>query len=298
MRFAITLFLCFFSLSCSAANVVTDNLIRPWSKELQKEEPYKYPFVAAYKKGEFNLRFIAAKHANNINSTTFKIIKKEIKTKPIDLIIIESIPYETGPSPQYFLDHAKKCHETNFSHCSEAAYTIWLNTKKDQSPFVGGEPTDHAILQYMTKKGFKEHDIAYFYLLRKIPQLKRQGRLKVNYTEQFKQHIQRIVRRLSLNEELTLSGFLHWYTKHIKKKFLIEDITTHYVAPYNDQKSIFSQKISHAISLYRDKFIVNLIRKKSKKFKSILIVYGGSHHTKQKLALEYLFGPTKFRKEL
>ena len=259
-------------ISCSTAKSKTDNLIRPWTKELQEEEPYNYPYVAHYQKDGFKLRFIAANHVNDVRSATFKTIGGEINKGKVDLIIVEPFSYEEGESPSFFTDYSKNCSKVKFSNCMEAAYLVWLNLKTNKAPYIGGEPSDMQILEYIISLGYSEEDLGYFYLLRQIPQLKRQERLKKDYQKQLGKYLK------------------------IISKFSIQNVTTYEVAPFNLKNSMFTQKMSHHISLYRDKFIVNLIREKSEKYENILVLYGGSHHTKQRLALEYLFGKTVFQK--
>ncbi len=283
-------------ISCSTAKSKTDNLIRPWTKELQEEEPYNYPYVAHYQKDGFKLRFIAANHVNDVRSATFKTIGGEINKGKVDLIIVEPFSYEEGESPSFFTDYSKNCSKVKFSNCMEAAYLVWLNLKTNKAPYIGGEPSDMQILEYIISLGYSEEDLGYFYLLRQIPQLKRQERLKKDYQKQLGKYLKIISKRLQLKSKLIFTDFLEWYFKNQKTKFSIQNVTTYEVAPFNLKNSMFTQKMSHHISLYRDKFIVNLIREKSEKYENILVLYGGSHHTKQRLALEYLFGKTVFQK--
>lgn len=75
---ALTLVQCTTPSAISVSPQKNDNLIQGWSTELQKQEPYAYPFVANYKKGNAVLTIVAAESTSDPNSATFSTIRKLI----------------------------------------------------------------------------------------------------------------------------------------------------------------------------------------------------------------------------
>lgn len=230
------IFICL-NISCSQRKI-SNELIRPWSMDLQKEEPFKYPFLVHYKTETNEVRYLAAKHSNSVESPTFKTIKTTLRLFKPNIIIIEGFSRSRGISPQFFIDYTKRCKQDSFTKCGESSYAIDLS-RPLQIPFVGGEPSDKNIYNEVKTKGYTANDLLGFYTLRQIPQWKRLSKLQNNLQHQINQYINYEAKNMSVNTHFNYLEFERWYKLKSGKDFNIDSIVSSMTAPRADNKDNF-----------------------------------------------------------
>ena len=125
-----------------------------------------------------------------------------------------------------------------------------------------------------------------------IPQFKRQKELDKKPIEKlFKNFFKNNARNLGIKQDSNpdFKEFKTWYQTKNKKVFSLKSFDSKEVAPRISGK-FYSQRLSGKVSLERDRFIVKIIAKSLKKYKNVMIVYGKSHLSSQRPAIEELLG--------
>jgi hypothetical protein len=89
----------------------------------------------------------------------------------------------------------------------------------------------------------------------------------------------------------SLSRIRSWY-KSKSGKALNSKITTEESAPIFGSK-VFTQKVSSAIGIIRDRFTLGLIEAILSKHRNVTVVYGASHYSTLKPAIEAGLGQAK-----
>ena len=213
----IFLLLMFTTLGCSTVRF-NKSLVRHWSSQEQEKEPFRVPYVSTSKKGNTKLIYIAADHENSITSRTFKTIKKVISESSPKFVVLEGFPYKGETSPEWYLNHSKRCEKSKFQKCGEPSYAAML-ANKNSIPFAGGEPTDVEIFEELLNSGYGELDAVGFYLLRQIPQLRRQKKLKPNdFKRQSEKYMSIFVKRFGFKNHFSFEDFKTWYLSKSKMK--------------------------------------------------------------------------------
>lgn len=259
-------------------------LVLPWSNELSKEEPYEYPFLSTYKKGEKILYYVAALHSPNEDSETFQLISSLLETKKIDLVIVEGISNSLGNSPKGLINWANRQGENGSYDGFETAYTI-KKTSSLRIPFTGGEPNESYLYDELLGQGFKCSDYLFYNFTQQVFQAQEANTLdtsKVN--EFFEEFISKKVTDLNISKTFHFNEYKKWYQQNNNTEFSAQNISPEVCAPYKDGE-LLTQRISSAMCILRDQFTVSVIETSLNKYKNVMIVYGGSHWSTQKQAL-------------
>jgi len=286
LRFLIALLL--INSSCSSIRF-NYKLIEPWTSVGQENEPYQSVFIARFQKSNKSLNYIAANHINSLSSPTFKTIKKAIHHFSPSIIILEGFSSDQGISPEKMVIHSDSCYQSQFSDCSESAYAIHL-AQKSKISFIGAEPSDKLIMKEMIKKNYTGLDIAGFYLLRQIPQLRRQARLKSIelFPEQAESYLKSFSKHLGKEGKINYDLFLSWYKDHNKTKKSFYSFDSSDAAPIQDGS--YFQQISSEIGFVREKAINQIIEEKIHEYSNVLVIYGAGHLVKSRKLYEDYFG--------
>ncbi len=279
---------------CSSVEL-DEKLVDHWSDQAQRNEPFRTPYISTFKKGDKELIYIAVEHANSLQSKTFKTIKDVITKEKPRFIVLEGFSNKDEINPQWFLDYSDKCEKSQFKNCGEPAYAAML-ADRETIPFAGGEPTDIEVFNDLVSHGFFHIDAVSFYLLRQIPQLKRQHKLKRdNFNNQAQRYLNHFSSDFGQKDFIRFEEFEKWFTRHSKSQKNYLEITSQDVAPIKNQDSTFFNKISATISLTREKFLNQVIETKLNEYSKVLVIYGGGHLVKSRKVYEKYFGPSEDR---
>lgn len=266
----------------SSPFVANDAFLQPWSDDLGAQDPYKGPYAALYQKGGKKLIYVAADHSVSTNSPTFRLVEKMFKTFTPDMLILEG--FDPLQPAQRMALHAEECAKEDFKSCGESLYAVHL-TNKTKSQFITGEPSDDEILKGVVRKGYEDKELVLFYLLRQIPQMKREDSLqRETFAAQANTYLDRRVKRLNINSQISFDDFTTWYQQKMDKTFNLDDIDTEVPAPHYD--GTYMQKLSHEVGVIRDSTIIKRIANSLNDHDTVMVVYGGSHLSVQRLALE------------
>lgn len=288
----------FFYFSCIGQAQFKANTLRlqPWHSDANALEPYAYPFIAKYEKGKKQLIFVATEHVTGIKNSTTNTIQWTFDKFHPQVLVIEGFDNDLGTSPFYFINATANCAKNSFNECGEPYFSMQLAIQH-HIPFLGGEPGDLNILESLRSKGYSAKDLLGLMILRQVPQWQQEGKMAKNGFEKLAQKmLLAYSKKLKIMPPFSLNEFYHWYSersgsKEIKRGLILED-----TGPHIGAYASYFQKLSHHISMQRDRFIVELVARLFIDHDAILIVYGGSHHFVQQPVYEEMMGTPAFLK--
>src|SRR5260221_4801903 len=156
-----------FLASCSHDQYGFKNL-KSYELQLEEELPLQRPFIACHKNHEQELCYIGSDHSSDINSKTFKLIRKTIEEFKPDLLVLEGFETNKGLSPIAMINYVRKSCTPSSSDdfkCGEPQYAVHLAHLMN-IPFIGGEPDDEEIFTPLQGQGYEKDDIFGFYFTR------------------------------------------------------------------------------------------------------------------------------------
>jgi hypothetical protein len=275
----------------SSPPVVADPLLlRPFSIRAQSEEPFAAPSVAYYSKSSKHLAFVGATHENDVSGPTHKTVQAVIEKFQPKLVILEGFETFAGPNPSFYLKASENCADANSTLCDEGTYAASLSIKMG-IPFIGGEPEETEIKDEVLRKGYALSDLIYFYVLRQIPEWKRDGSFtKNNFQILAENLIRSYARRFKISLSENPSSLKTWYRSKLGKKFDFQKINTEDVAPKTDGEISILNKISQEVGTVREKHLLKLIEKSTNENGGTLVIYGSGHLVEARVALQKMFG--------
>ncbi len=288
----LSLFLLLLS-SCAAKSGVRADLskLRPWSKELMAREPMAPPYVVDFEAGPKALTYIAVEHSNEASSASLQLVEKAMEARRYSVVLLEGIPRSLGLSPASIAESAKRDGGNGFYRAGETSVAV-LKALRRAVPFVGGEPDEELVKANVLNAGFSMEDLFGFYIVRKIPQWRRDGTLsRGGFEEAFLEYGPSIGKSLGYagGAEPSLESFHRWYQAKMGKPFRAREISNETVAPYAGG-DLFTQKIAFITSRVRDEHIMRVTEELLNKYGKILMVFGSSHFPVQQLAIESMLG--------
>lgn len=244
-----------------------------------------------------SLSYIATLHSTEEESETFKLISKTILDAQVELIIVEGISNSLSFSPKSVQDWASLQGKNGNYEGFETAFTI-KTCISSNIPFIGGEPSEEYIYTQLLKQSFKTEDYLFYSFTQQIFQAKEANALdSLNIEDYFKEYITEKTKNLNLKKTYNFTEFNKWFQKNNFDIFSISSLYPETCAPYESGK-LLTQRVSSAICILRDMYTVGVIEKALIQFNNVMIVYGGSHWSTQKMVLAQAIGLPKFEKIL
>jgi len=250
------------------------SLIHRYNKDDELASRSRPTAVTHFARGGKNLYYINASHVTDTNNPTCKTIEETIKRYKPQAIVIESVATK-GFSKD------TKTSETTYAYSLAKANNIDL---------VAGEPPDSVVLDAMMAKGYSAKDVMAFYLLRRLPQDRREG--TVFDDDSFAKNAELWLNRCFPDypgEKITVTEFKGWYDKHKVNNKSFLDIEVSDVAPDASPDAAYFQKIASDTVTIRDTHTVGKIADTMKTHDNVLVVYGGAHLTDLRPVLEQMF---------
>lgn len=292
MQIAVRILPLFLLAACSSAPHLDDQKIRPWSAQLESEYPDKKVVIAHYHKGDYDLYDLTARHSADFRSDTFNMVDELFHRFQFDVLLIESIPYSSGQSPQWFLREAKQGRTDKYIKGGESSYAVILADER-KIPFFAGEPDHEDIYKALKQKGYSDLDVIAFYTVRQIPQWVRDHAESRNLIDReappFIRHYCQIFK---IQICPILGDIQTWYKNKFGRSLSI-DVQNEDLAPIAGTK-IFTQQISADIGIIRDHFTLGIIQKLLHDYKRVAVIYGGSHFVTLRRSFDAAFGQPVF----
>lgn len=276
--------------ACASKPLVLDaNKTVQWTDALEKTHPHPVPYMAEFNKDGYSMYYLAAHHENDIYTPTFKLVRQAFEDYSVKAVLIEGVFASMGESPFVVLKTANESWTERFVGDGERGYAAVLATTRE-IPFFGGEPEDIDVFKEMTQQQkFTAEDVIGFYVVRQYPQWLRNKKLEKKSLEDVASgYIDYVCKRFSISQCMDYKKFKAWYKEKNKKDFP-KKFDSMEAAPLNDG-TYFTQKVSHHVGRYRDKFIVKQIESLVNTYKKVLVIYGASHLPAQMPAFQHSFG--------
>ena len=281
--------------SPSSSLQLSEKKIRSWSDELGREYPQEKSVIAHYKKGEYELLYLAARHTNNLADPTLKLVETLFEQFKFNVLLIESIPFASGESPAWFLKDARAGRSQKFIKGGESSLAVILADEK-RIPFFAGEPDHEDIYLGLKSKGYTDLDFIAFYVARQVPQWVREQEPKKDLLERkipkFTAHYCRLLKLPRCPKRLEI---IDWY-KQKNGQDLSVNISNEDVAPY-EAGALFTQRISAEVGKIRDRFTLKVIEQLLRKYKSVAVIYGAGHFLTLRQSFDSEFGVPSFLEE-
>ena len=272
--------------------------------ELEDKKSMEQPYVARFTKGDKQLLYVLSKHVSEVEypkvveDPTIVTIDQIFKSFKPQVVIVEGIPTGAKMSPRSMAKHAEICKSREFRRCGESFYAIDQAIMSD-AEFVGGEPTEREIIEFVAKSGYSPKDLLAFYVVRQIPQMKRRSDFDPeSFPAKCEKFMGRYRKRLGIKGVFGYPQFKEWYSKHMPEPKSFLDIENNDPAPHGGTSATYIQKISHQVGIARDRVILKRIESMLNQFDRVLIVYGGSHYLLQEGALKQALGKPNYFREV
>lgn len=282
----------FLILGCASVPQLDPKQIRPWSSSLENEYPQEKSVIAHYKKGSAELFYLAARHTSKMDSDTMRLVQELFNKHEFNVVLIESIPYSSGESPQWFIEEAKKYQTETFVQGGESAFAAILADQK-KIPFFAGELDHKEIYRDLKIRGYSDQDIVGFYTVRQIPQWIRENEPKKDLLKRkIPIFLGQYCKIFGINECPKMNEICNWYKAKLGHD-LVVDVSNEETAPVSDGK-LFTQKMSSELGALRDQFTLNIIQKLILKYQKVAVIYGAGHLITLRKSFDAAFGQPEF----
>jgi hypothetical protein len=284
---------------CSSNPLVADtSLVQPYRFEMEKERQLQVPYAAKYHQAGKQLWYLAVSHlsskesANLLEHPTTKAIQWAVSELQPQVIVVEGITTGDEISPKSVLNYADKCAASSYQDgCGESFFAI-NKAREIGADYISGEPAEPRLRDEIMASGYSIEDILGFYLVRNIPQLKRNR----NFSEKtFPAEAQKILKwsrfKLQTEVKFDLEEFSAWYAKYMANPKSYLDIENNDPAPDGGPNATYIQKISHTVGIVRDRAVVKTVERILNQYDRVLVVYGASHFLTQEPVFTKMLGP-------
>ncbi|MBA4118407.1 MAG: hypothetical protein C0514_05905 [Candidatus Puniceispirillum sp.] len=263
-----------------------------WCHGIEQETGLRYdpcaPAVATFQKDGKELVYILAAHTaddpENPTCPMFGCITSVVTSLQPHLMILEG--FDTSEEM-----HKSVCILTKnpapHKVLQEPMYGAFL-AQKYGIPFVGGEPSDHIILEALKEKGYTPDDMAFFYFLQQLPQVHRESPLT-------QENIQDCFEGLAkgwtsiFGKENTYEGFQAWCLDKLGRILVLEDI----LCATSTLTHPFLARMHKDAMWARDRTTLTRLLDAVESHQKVMIIYGSSHfYTQHKVLEKYLGKPT------
>lgn len=126
-------------------------LLAPWTEALQQRQPDD-AFVAVYQFGHHHLVFVAAEHANETGSKTFRLIDAAFAAYRFDTAILEGFPTSRGANPAKLIEQVLASPPKNGFADDGETYPAVRGAVAQGAKIWGGEPDDLDVKAFVLAK--------------------------------------------------------------------------------------------------------------------------------------------------
>lgn len=267
-------------------------------KGKHERTPYYAVFSAIHGR---RLIYIASDHLsveespNLLEHPTLKTISKIFSEFKPDVVIVEGGNTGSQLSPQVAVPPSKQCEHDGYRGCSESEFAI-NQALKAGAQFISGEPLDSEIREKLVTKGYLEQDLLGFYMVRKIPQYKREGNSAPLDEKLIGPRLEKYKKNMGASVQFGYREFLKWYAEKRDHEKKIEELGTDDSAPNGGAGATYFQKLSNIINLIRDQTVVARIENMMNRYQRVLVIYGSSHLLTEEPALIGSLGQPVYKK--
>ncbi len=271
---------------------LNSGLLRDYSREVQKSEPFKSPFLSHFHRGTKHLYYVAASHSSGTENPTCKTIESAMNHYRPQVVIIEGVQTEKGISPTFLQEYVHKEAAKGFPS-GEPAYAASLAMAQG-IPFMGGEIANHELFNKLRAQGISDKELMANYLLRWIPYWKKEpGFDEAAFDKKAIEYLTNAeeFREIPPDQRLSVTEFKAWYNKYntVPSRHFLQ-LEMEALAPIHSASASHFETMSYLISKERDAHLVGVINDAFQKYDRVLVVYGNGHLTVSRPVFEKEFG--------
>ncbi len=268
--------------------------LQPWTTVLRDQQPDE-AFAAVYKAGSKHLVFLGAKHANRVDSPTFRMIEAAYAAFRIDTVIAEGFPTSRGANPPATIAWAARNLPTadGFVEGGETVPTV-MGSQREPATLLGGEADDLEIKARVAADGVSAEDLLGFYVLRNIPQWIGERQISDAGDPRLSALVSAALAKNRESLQLApgiLPDFAAWaaWYQRLNQRPIGPAFVTEEVGPLADGR-FATNRIGHAISRARAAHLHHLIIAHLNARETVLVVFGASHLMIHRPALDTVLG--------
>jgi hypothetical protein len=237
------------------------------------------------------LFFIGASHERNLDSSTHKLIKKNIESIKPNLVIIEGVETDYGINPEFVLKRISN----NPPKMNEASYAAKISNENNIS-FIGGEFSENQIKkEFENDSTFTSRDLLEFRLIQGIATFN-QEQPNLSLTEAMNQVYSYIDPKNELKgaDVINEKELSKWVKESSGRDFNYKELTTNDVSPQCQPTATKIQKINCKINRLRNTHLATLISNSLNQNNIVLIIYGAGHQVQLEHVLQSFLPDTRY----
>jgi hypothetical protein len=269
--------------------------LRPWSTDIESAEPLPPPFVADFEQGARSLSYAALEPTHEKTSPSVALLVQVMDARKYGVVVLEGVPRSLGINSLTLQESADKDGKDGYYHEGETSVAI-AKAQEKKVPFVGAEPDEDLIKAAVLAAGFTVQDLFGLYILRLIPQWRRDGTLSNrSFPEAYAVARVGLAKRLAISLAQTpdVKGFQSWFTLKQQQPFVLHDVRDQTTEPVPDS-TLFTQKLAAVTDRVRSQHILRVTEEMLNHYGHVLLVFNAIHYPVQEPALESMLGaPTR-----
>lgn len=266
------------------------SLIRPWSRALYSEMPFRPPYYAIYESGQKQLFFVAADHIRGHQNSTVALIENLFRKHDPQMAVLEGITSPDTNSANLLYDQIQAAKAKDISNAGENIITAHLALQAGRK-FIGGEPSPQALCDHYQCSGYSFTDYSFW---RTFLMLKQET---VHNNTQFTQHSladkaafwsQRYASEYC-PERKAEKSFMCWYKEHAGEDLSVESLKNQLWEPSINPEAGYFQRLMATGDSLRDNFSAATTLSALTSNDRVIVVYGSAHEPKQSKLFEQVF---------
>jgi hypothetical protein len=245
------------------------------------------PFLAVYGRSMPRFGFVAAEHATDPASATFRLIDAAFARIAPRHVILEGFPHDWGDNPDHIVGLTKRRTDpaADAYARSEAVHAA-ARALEHGATFRGGEMSDEQQVALLVAQGFDRTDLLHIMLIKVLDQDQRGGAFASPEGAAFEASLARWGAALSSAYGApppTADAFAAWFENRFGVALNKDPDWVQRAWPGSQG---LGGRIAQAQGLARDRYLLARIREALAATPPVLVVYGGSHLASLWAALE------------
>ncbi len=266
----------------------------PFTFELQNRvfQQRRMPFLAVYGGARPRLGFVAALHAVDPASATFKLVDTGFERVAPRRLILEGFTHDWGDNPRQIAALAARRTDPQADAFTRSESVFAAARALERGvPFRGGELGEPDLVDRLAASGFARQDLLNVMLIKVLDQDHNGGVFTKPEGPAFEAAFDRWAGILAATHGApapSVAQFRTWYQDRFGTALADDPDWRRRAWP--GQPGL-GGRIAQAQGLERDRFLLARIREAAASDPSVLVVYGGSHLASLWTALSADFGP-------
>lgn len=248
-------------------------------------DPFQPPYLSRFAKDGLRLDYVATLHGVGLEHPTFRTLAAAFELGAPAALVVEGLPDASGVSPESFVEYARSHAAEGFAHEGEIPYAALLAHERG-IPFRGGEPTDGEAAGHLERAGWTRRDYVLFDAARWVPVWRQQGTLDPAGLRERVEATMVSTARQAGADAPSYEEWDAWCRAAAGAEPLALEAS--FGAPL--RRGTPAQRLSYECNRARDARCLRVIGEELERRGRVLVVYGCSHLSIQRPALEAVLG--------